>query len=1068
MAKKYLVPVLTFGCALLCLLIGILTPIILGIIVKSEVTSQVELTRSNGKHKWGTIPGKLNILLEQQYSVFNLLNPEEVMKGAKPQVEEKKGYAYQEFDEFLEIKYGSSIEYFLWRYTLKTDRIKWPDDIKETDLITTVSVGALGGWDQVKHFNRQQLAIIGLYELILGLEYALPVIAYGLGMQPFLIDKNLTQVTIFDPAGISDEQGDAIWNDIRYGLGNRLGLQIWIIALQENLQNGTFVMPQPVVGTLYLLWQQFGLTSSQMTSIFTGHFYDIYDLISLVFFINYECPEYQGLDVCDPIFLAGIQWSSSGITLTPPAIPPLGPSILSINNTAAGYPELYYFYDYTTSKQKFSNYSFTPDTYRSLFNYNRTTGFPLYDPNTLLDVQQMSIFFQFGLNEDFSNMAQQFNLSDETAARILWDYVNALIDYTSLQGCFDPEVFDVGNRGIASEAAIGQVGSPSIYNFTVFLSETLLINITSLYDYLRFEELGLTCEEVVGDNIKQAGICGIYELQWQDGGISWWIQAYWDGVDSQAWRTFQITSGLSDVQMAELFGGQSTLVKNFAAFDLELKENYRCPNYGPHCDPHYLANKQWGQSYVTLNLPSIFNTLGHIENSTSISNYPFFSSKYSGTPEYGAFALALNKPVLANDTLIEELLSFTGLFAPTMFQRYFIYNFALNNSAITSEFGITDIDTFTAYLRYFVDRFFLGGLIRTKTVQQILYTDDDPLVHYQINLNPLKGGNPALSINQTQVAQNRSKEMVLEPGVQFYNKINSGRHNIDDLREYENYGGVDYFNFVQEYYFGVGNDGMPNISYINLNPWAVEVKTRGTDGWQFKPFLTSDDTLYYYLDISGVLFKINFYEHVTHKGYDCLKYEIDNGMLQNVTQNPKQADFYQFGPNGLTNETGVFAAPIFGSKPYFYQGEPNLYNMINFTNPDVSDKTCQSYFYIEKNTGLVVKGDEYVQYNLEIKPDILYPNLGLDNLKEFGYHTYLPFMILDRHVDIPKSELDKNLGMLKTVKKIELGGLIVGYTLAGIFSIFGGIVLWRRRKAKKVELNQESTNAAISLLQARN
>ena len=1051
-----MVPCLVFGCGTVCLLIGILTPIILNVVMTAEIENKVELTKSNGRSQWGEVPGKLDAFVRQEFHMFNMLNPEEVMAGEAPIVESIGGYTYQEFDSFLDVQYGNSISFFLWRYTDMSEKIVWPNNLKESDIITTVSVGALGGWDQVKHFNRQQLAIIGLYEIVLGLEYALPVLAYSLGLSAFLISKSVSQATIFTPAGISVEQGDAIWSDIRYGMGNPNGVQIWIIALQENMQNGTFVMPAPITGTLYLLWQQFGLNPAQINSIFTGHFFNVYDLITLVFASNYECPQYQGEYVCEPAFLAAVQWSSSGITLNPPAIPPLGPSITSINNTAKGYPELYYFYDYTTSKNKFSNYTFTTDSYLSLFNFNRTNGYPLYDPSTLLDTNQISLFFNYGLTGDFKAMATRFKLDTPESARILWDYVNALIDYTALQGCFDPEVYDVNNRGIASEAALGQVGSPSIYNFTVFLQETLLINITSYYDYLRFEEQGLSCAQVVNDNIPGGGsICANYDLLWKDGGISMWIRAYWDGEGSQSWQNFQNLSMLSSDQMSDLFEPSSTLSLNFSVFDSELKENYACPNYGPHCDPVFLAYKQWGQSYVTLNLPTIFSTRGHIDNSTSISNYPFLSTRYKGTPEYGAFALAQGKSVLTNDTLIENLLSFTGLFSPPALQRYFTYIFAQNFTGVTLDFGVLDEPTFTAYLRYFIDLYFFGGLIRPKTVQELLYTDNDPLVYYQKNLNPLRGGNPALNVNQTQLAQNRTRDMITAAGSQFYNKMNSGQNNVRKLRQYEQYGGVDYFNFVQQAYFGVGSDGQPNLTYINLNPWAAKFSVKGTDGWQFKPFLSCDDTLYYYLDISGVLFKLLCQEHLTHKSYPCLEYKLDNSILQNVTQNPKQADMYQFGPDGLTNQTGVFAAPIFGSKPYFYQADPVLYDMINFTNPNVSDSTCQSYFYVEVNTGLVLKGSELLQFNLELKPDILYPNLGLKNLQKYGRHTYLPLLILNRFVDIPQHELDKHLGLLKVVDTMKLVGMIIGYTLAGLLAVIGGVIVWRRRKARVVKQSEE-------------
>ena len=1052
MAKKWLLPAIVLTCSVICLIIAIVIPIVLIKVRDSQIKENLILNKSNGKSTWGEIPGKMDVLMVQHYHMFNLTNPEEFLEGGRPSIVELNGYKYREHDDFLDVSYGSDVKYNLYRYAKRSSKIHWPKNISEDDLITTVSLGAFGGWDLVKHFSRQQLSTIALSILADSLETVLPSLSYGIAMRALLVNEKVADFLIFSPAGITPDQASNIWNDATYGMGNTIGLQQWIRALEENLSKSQdFVLTYPYTSTLNILRKLFGLSESQLSSLFSGQFLTTYQLVTLLFYNNYECQEWPVRDfTCDPLYLAGLQWASSEITRFPPAIPPLGPSIVSMNNTVTGYPEMYYFYQSTGLASKLPEYEFTSDNYLQLFNYDRKTGYPTFSNHTLLDVGRINLFFELGSNSDFGGIGKAFNLSDE-GAEILWDYVNAIVDYTALQGCYDPAIYNLDNRGISTEAALGQVLSPSLFNFTLFLASSLLINVTTVYDELRFEDLGFDCKTFTGQSSALAGLCDNYDLEWEDGGLALWIQVHWNDVNSSYWDQFAMLGDLTQVQMLELFDPQGTLRGNLSLFDSEIKNHYKCPNYGNICSDWFLANKQWAQSYVTLNLPGILARRA-IENSTTVVNYPFFKSNYSGTPEYGAYVLKRGQDVLGNDTLVTNLLSFTGLYSSLMVQRYFIQVFARNNTAIQQIFGVENVDLMTNYLRYFTDRYFLGGLIRTKTVKDILFTDIDPLTVYQQNLNPLKGGNPAISLVMSQVGLNKTKKVSTAGGDKFRNVVNSGKHDISKLRKYSKIQGKDYINILQQYYGGQLEDGSMNITWVNYNPWNGSIPAKGTDAWQFRPFLSSDDSLDYYLDIGGLMFKMKYHKHKNIKGYKCLQFIVDNDILKNQTTIPSQARYSQNAPNGLANETGIFIAPVFGSKPYFHSGDDVLFKMIDFQYPHFRDNwdICESYFDVQKHTGLVLKGQQIIQYNLEIKPDVLYPNLGKVNLQKYGQKTYLPFVIYDRTVHLSQHEIDKKIGQIKLIPKLNLAAQIVGYTLFGIFLLNGIFLIWRRRRANRV------------------
>ena len=136
--------------------------------------------------------------------------------------------------------------------------------------------------------------------------------------------------------------------------------------------------------------------------------------------------------------------------------------------------------------------------------------------------------------------------------------------------------------------------------------------------------------------------------------------------------------------------------------------------------------------------------------------------------------------------------------------------------------------------------------------------------------------------------------------------------------------------------------------------------------------------------------------------------------------------------------------------------------MIQWNQPYLkTEKNCESYFLVEKHTGVVLDGSQLIMYAGEIKPDILYPYLGLQNLQNFGYKTYLPFVTYERHVHIPHHKIDDKLGMLKTVPKVKLAGQIVGYSLAGIFLILGIWLCWRRRKNHVMANSPEAQSLVI-------
>mmetsp|Transcript_476 Transcript_476/g.508 ORF Transcript_476/g.508 Transcript_476/m.508 type:complete len:241 (+) Transcript_476:428-1150(+) len=237
-----------------------------------------------------------------------------------------------------------------------------------------ISAGSFGAWDTMKHSSAQVLVLPILYNVVLGLNTALALGAYAQGVATFIPTYNLAKILIYDEAKIDEELGNSLFNDARFGMGKWQTLQVWVTALQENTENGQFLKPNPLAGSLYVLQQYFGLTDEQINSIFNGNFKIIYDTILLMLLNNYGC---EGSSECDPAFLGALQWSQSLVTNDPPAgKPSQGLSIVSTNSSLYGYPEISYFISATNIGSKYPNVSFTVEDYFSLFYYDRITGWP--------------------------------------------------------------------------------------------------------------------------------------------------------------------------------------------------------------------------------------------------------------------------------------------------------------------------------------------------------------------------------------------------------------------------------------------------------------------------------------------------------------------------------------------------------------------------------------------------------------------------------------------------------------------------------------------------------------------
>jgi CD36 family len=1056
MTKKELICIGSLCClGTVFIVLGSLTPLIITTVLEDTIQSKAYLTQSNNPDLWGTLPGKSNSIVFQHFHFYNVENPDDVLwKGSAPILTEQNGYIYQEFDTFEDLEYDDDYIYFFnYRRVAITSNTLW-NTASPNDNVTTLNIGSFAIWSQAKSLPRASVALLTAYQLALAFNTEVALLGYIAGISAFLVNYDIAQYTVFTPAGIDATQGYYIWYDSFYGMGSPSTLITWVEALEQNTVNSSFVMPQVLTGPLYTLQNYFGLSLDQLEKLMSGHILNSYNLLVLILYNdqNYNCTPYNGMEMCDPEYLGALQWSQSLLTLSPPVISPIGPSITSLTSALTGYPEMNYYLNGTTIGSKYPSVNFTVSDYFKIFNYNRTTGYPIYESTNLLDVGRMNTFFALGSAGNFSTITNLLNLTDEDHARVLWDYMNAIVDYTALQGRTDPSVYNLNGRGITSELSLGTLGSTSLQQIFDTLTNSLLMTVTAIYGYLTiYNQLGLTCESIVPSNYSY--LCSYEGLIWETdtSGYQNWLGVYWYGVNSSYGSNFMTLSGLSYNELVALFSDNNTLTQNFGMFDSDLMTFYNCQNAGKRCSSQMLAAKQWGQSYVSLNLPGIFSQI-NIQNSTTLFNIPWLGLGFNIPVEYSNYAYQRNSgPLLLNQTLF--LLSSSGLLTSSIFQQYFIYLYELNYTAITQQFKIQDADLMGNYLRYIINGYYFNGMICTKTVDEILFTGVDPILALQQQANPLLGGNPSIDPAGIRLAQNQTREQWEYVPVSYKSVMHNGKQDIKQVRGYEKYLGADYANVLVKEYVGQGPEG-PIIEWVNLNPWAEEADLSGIgDGWFFYPNLQKSDGLSFYLDTAAYIVNVQYQKSVTNSGFDCYRYAMFPSFLYNATQDPAVAKFYQFAPQGLINQTSVLQMPLFLSKPYFLDADPVLTQLVSYTNPQYNvPANYDSYFDSEYHSGIPMYLANQIQFNAELKSDALFPLLGLDNLNKFGYKTYMPVLFDQRTSLISQHCIDEYLQPIKTALLLEQIGLIVGTTLGSLMFVVIGLYYLKKRIVARREL----------------
>jgi hypothetical protein len=228
-----------------------------------------------------------------------------------------------------------------------------------------------------------------------------------------------------------------------------------------------------------------------------------------------------------------------------------------------------------------------------------------------------------------------------------------------------------------------------------------------------------------------------------------------------------------------------------------------------------------------------------------------------------------------------------------------------------------------------------------------------------------------------------------------------------------------------------GRDDVEEVGQIveyngadKLYMWAEPIEVKGTDGSQFAPGVTEEETLKVFAGDLMRTVEFEFHEESEIYGIDLLQFEFaDDTFAPNPT--------YYMTTNGLVNLASIEKyqnVPVRISKPHFLDGDSSLRVDVVGMRPDADSH--DTYIEVEPISGLTMNARQRAQINLEIGPlspmmDCWYQNIT---------HAAMPIFWMEDRGEIPEdlAEEFKELvyGALKLKEQIPLVCLAVGACLA--------------------------------------
>lgn len=203
----------------------------------------------------------------------------------------------------------------------------------------------------------------------------------------------------------------------------------------------------------------------------------------------------------------------------------------------------------------------------------------------------------------------------------------------------------------------------------------------------------------------------------------------------------------------------------------------------------------------------------------------------------------------------------------------------------------------------------------------------------------------------------------------------------------------------------------------------------GTDGSQFAPGISKDDTLYVFVT---QLCRSLYFTHETESdvhGIEALQFTVPSKAFLNATANPDNEGFctkkcYPSGilDIGVCQPPSPIAIPLFISAPHFYLGDKSLLKPLEGLSPNKADHG--TFLNIEPHIGISLWSSKRLQINVKVEPvDGISQTSGIPSM-------FFPVLYINETATIDSSTAEKLksqvLSKFTLVHAIELGVVSLG------------------------------------------
>lgn len=661
---------------------------------------------------------------------------------------------------------------------------------------------------------------------------------------------------------------------------------------------------------------------------------------------------------------------------------------MSSNDTMRVAPEISLFLKNVFLKKNginisdYENISFSAIWAYRLFSHSSEEDKWLTNNDILLHVGNLQFIFEEGEKFELTNnlndlqgIKDRFHLESLQQAHVFYEYLNFMVEEFGCQK---------SANGTSGQAFISSAVSLEIYKNFKKISDYLYFEILSGLIFFKIKENNLTCTKLMNiseiNETRSSKFCSdskINNLEAQNSIKS--MVELCENPERKRLSSNSTMMGLNKIDLLILCEADTKNQTTFSSLkksaEMRIHSFYSCSKNNFSCTKDEISKKQWGNSTITMNpLPELLSLSAKYKQSLSVHQWdsdlfpkPF---EYLAAFNYTFDVLSINnKPVHGfDDSISNKLLSFDRLFGQAI--RYLFTDYAQQNYAKLKEFFyIDEIEPLNFYLKYTMIEFALQGFVQKRSISEMLWGYDDPLISMASKMNPALGGDPSLN-PKVSLATNLSYEDALN----YPQSVYSGEGDPSKARVYSSVYNLDFVTFKDAVFDG------NKTTEIYTNPWKEKVPYEGTDSFCNGPDRNKDSIIHIYMTDACFGGPAEYLEDVDHDGLHTLRFATKESFMQNKTNNPKFDKFYMDRWNQALNTTSFKKMPVFITKfRYLNLDEEPIKDLEIYTNENKTEKVKPSsefeiHIDVEPYTGGAVSASLNIHTSYEYQQDELFMN----------------------------------------------------------------------------------------------